>query len=59
MSRKACAGSSEQVERAGEVIQNLRQFVRKREIRKERLHLDELIEGVMVLVNADASHEGV
>ena len=57
--RTACAGIAEQVQRAGEVIQNLRKFVRTREIEKQRLSLREIIEGAMVLVNADASHEGV
>ena len=57
--RKACTGIADQVQRAGEVITNLRKFVRKREIEKKPLHLSELIDGVMVLVNADATHEGV
>jgi two-component system sensor kinase FixL len=57
--RKACTGIADQVQRAGEVIQNLRKFVRKREIEKKPLRLSEIIDGVMVLVNADATHEGV
>jgi len=57
--RTACAGIAEQVQRAGEVIQNLRKFVRKREIEKQTLSVRSLIEGVMVLVNADATHAGV
>jgi two-component system sensor kinase FixL len=55
----ACAGIAEQVQRAGDVIQNLRKFVRRREIEKERLSLRSLIEGVLVLINADATHAGV
>jgi two-component system sensor kinase FixL len=57
--RTACSGIAEQVQRAGEVIQNLRKFVRKREIEKQTLSVRSLIEGVMVLVNADATHAGV
>ena len=55
----ACAGIAEQVQRAGDVIQNLRKFVRRRAIEKERLSLRSLIEGVLVLINADATHAGV
>jgi two-component system sensor kinase FixL len=57
--RTACLGISEQVQRAAEVIQNLRKFVRKHEIEKARLNLAQLIGGIMVLVTADASHAGV
>jgi two-component system sensor kinase FixL len=55
----ACRGIAEQAQRAGEVIQNLRRFVRKREIEKEALRLSDLIEGVLLLVTADATHAGV
>ena len=57
--RSACAGIAAQVERAGAVIRNLRKFVRTREIEKEDISLDDMIEGVMGLINADASHAGV
>jgi two-component system, LuxR family, sensor kinase FixL len=57
--KAACSGISEQVQRAGAVIENLRKFVRKREIRKDPLRLREIIEGVLVLVRADATHAGV
>jgi len=57
--RTACAGIADQVQRAGDVIQNLRKFVRAREIEKKHLSLEEIIEGAMVLVHADASHAGV
>jgi two-component system sensor kinase FixL len=57
--RTACAGIADQVERAGEVIRNLRKFVRMREIEKERLSLEQIIDGVMVLIQADASHAGI
>jgi two-component system sensor kinase FixL len=56
---KACAGIGEQVQRAGDVIRNLRKFVSNREIERERLDLNGLVDGVMVLINADAAHESV
>ena len=59
MLSEACTGISEQVHRAGEVIRNLRKFVKTREIEKNRLDLRELIRGVLSLVHADASHAGV
>jgi two-component system sensor kinase FixL len=55
----ACNGIAEQVQRAGDVIKNLRKFVRNREIEKTPLDLKRLVDGVMVLINADAAHEGV
>jgi two-component system sensor kinase FixL len=55
----ACEGIAEQVQRAGDVIKNLRKFVRNREIEKARLNLKSLVDGVMVLINADAAHESV
>jgi len=59
MLRSACDGIAEQVQRAGEVITNLRDFVRRRTIEKKKLNLRKLIDGVMVLIEADAAHEGV
>jgi two-component system, LuxR family, sensor kinase FixL len=59
MLRSACDGIAEQVQRAGDVISNLRDFVRKRKIEKKSLDLRRLIDDVMVLINADAAHEGV
>lgn len=55
----ACEGIAEQVQRAGDVIKNLRKFVRNREIESTRLNLNTLVDGVMVLINADAAHESV
>ncbi len=57
--RSACDGIAEQVQRAGDVITNLRNFVRRREVVKKRLSLKRLVDDVMVLINADAAHEGV
>jgi two-component system sensor kinase FixL len=57
--KSACEGISEQVQRAGEVIRNLRKLARKHEIEKEGVSLDTLIAGVMGLVQADAGHAGI
>lgn len=57
--RAACEGISSQVQRAGDVIANLRSFVRKRQVEKSRLGLRQLVENILVLVRADAAHEGV
>jgi len=57
--KSACAGIVSQVERAGAVIRNLRKFVRMREIEKESLSLDQVVDGVMVLITADANHAGI
>ena len=57
--RVACEGIADQVQRAGDVISNLRGFLRKREVRTNPLDARKLIEDVMVLIKADAAHEGV
>jgi len=57
--RTVCEGIAQQTQRAGDVIKNLRNFVRKRKVEKERLNLKRLIDDAMVLVDADAAHEGV
>lgn len=59
MLRAACEGIAEQVQRAGGVITNLRDFVRRRTVEKKTLDISRLIDGVMVLIEADAAHEGV
>lgn len=57
--RQACHGIADQVQRAGEVITNLRKFVRRREIEKSQLDIGALVSNLMVLIRADARHEGV
>jgi two-component system sensor kinase FixL len=57
--RNACDGIAEQVQRAGAVITNLRNFVRKREVEKKPLSLKHLVDDVLILINADAAHKGV
>lgn len=55
----ACTGISEQVQRAADVIKNLRKLVRNREVEKTEIDLVQLVENVMGLINADTAHEGV
>lgn len=55
----ACRGIAEQVERASEVILNLRKLVREREVEKASLRLKDVIESVMMLVTADATNAGI
>ena len=55
----ACGGIADQVHRAGQVIENLRNFVRKREIKKDELDLNEMIRGALTLVTVDTSNAGV
>lgn len=56
---EACSGISDQAHRAAQVIENLRNFIRKQEVRKERLNLNRTIDGVMSLIVADAKAAGV
>lgn len=57
--RSACRGIAEEVQRAGRVLENLRSFVRRREIESEPLDLNQMIEGALTLVSADSSSAGV
>ena len=57
--RSACRGIADQVLRAGQVIENLRNFVRKREIETQALDLNEMIRGAMTLVSVDATNANV
>lgn len=57
--RTACLGIADQVQRADEVIRNLRQFVRAREFERDRLDVREFIDGAIVLIHADTAHVGI
>jgi two-component system sensor kinase FixL len=57
--RSACRGIADQVQRAGQVVENLRNFVRKREIETQPLDLNEMIKGAMTLVSVDATNANV
>ena len=56
---KACHGIGDQVQRAGEVIANLRNFIGNQEVKKEILNLNEVIQGAMSLIIADAKSAGI
>jgi two-component system sensor kinase FixL len=56
---RACAGITEQAQRAGQVIQNLRSFIRQQEIKTEELLPNAVIEGAMTLVEVDAKDAGM
>lgn len=50
-----CNHISEQVQRAGEVIENLRKFIRKQDVSKEPLSVNDVIRDAMSLVEADTN----
>ncbi len=54
-----CQKIAEQAQRAGEVIQNLRSFIRKQEVHKDHLDLNAVVADIISLINADARAEGV
>jgi two-component system sensor kinase FixL len=56
---KACANISQQVHRASQVIENLRNFIRKHDVVKEALDLNNVIADVMTLVLADTNRAGI
>jgi len=54
-----CGKIDEQARRAGQVIANLRKFIRKQEIRSQPLALNKIIADVLNLIEADAHAEGI
>ena len=56
---EVCAKISDQARRASQVIQNLRGFISKQEVRKELTSLNEAIRGVTSMINADAKASGI
>lgn len=50
---------SEQAIRAGQIIQNLRTFVSKQEIKEDCLDLNDVVGNVLNLIEADARAEGI
>jgi two-component system, LuxR family, sensor kinase FixL len=56
---KACGNISEQVHRASQVVENLRNFIRKHDVVKESLDLNAVIAGVMTLLLADTNRAGI
>src|SRR5690606_10973355 len=45
--------------RAGEVIRRLRTFVKNREVRREQIEANRILEDVLTLAQTDARHNGV
>lgn len=56
---ETCRKISDQALRAGQIIQNLRSFVSKQEVRADRLDINEVVDNVMNLIEADARAEGI
>jgi len=55
----ALAQISTQALRAGEVIRRLRTFVKNREVRREQIEANRILEDVLTLAQTDARHHGV
>jgi len=54
-----CGKMDEQARRAGQVIDNLRRFIRKQEVETQALDVNRVIDDVMSLIEADARSEGI
>ena len=54
-----CQKIAHQARRAGQVIENLRNFIRKQEVHKDHLDLNAVVADIVSLVNADARAEGI
>jgi two-component system sensor kinase FixL len=54
-----CQKIANQARRAGQVIENLRNFIRKQEVQKEHLDLNAVVADIVSLINADARAEGI
>lgn len=54
-----CRKIDEQALRAGQVIENLRKFIRKQDIQRQALDVNRLIDDVVNLIDADAHAEGI
>lgn len=57
--REICAKIDDQARRAGQVIENLRKFIRKQDIRTQPLDVNAVIRDVWNLIEADANAEGI
>src|SRR6185503_9290697 len=54
-----CTKIDEQALRAGRVIENLRRFIRKQDVRTELIDVNSAVRDIMNLVNADAHADGI
>jgi two-component system sensor kinase FixL len=56
---EVCGKIDDQARRAGQVIDNLRKFIRKQEIETQLLDVNRVVEDVLSLIDADAHSEGI
>jgi two-component system sensor kinase FixL len=59
MLREICGKIDDQARRAGQVIANIRKFIRKQEIETQALDVTRVIADVMTLIEVDARSEGI
>jgi two-component system sensor kinase FixL len=59
MLKEICAKIDDQARRAGQVIANIRKFIRKQEIETQALDVARVIADVMALIEVDARSEGI
>jgi two-component system sensor kinase FixL len=59
MLAEICTKIDDQARRAGQVIGNLRKFIRKQEIETQSLEVNRVVADVMTLIEADAHSEGI
>ena len=57
--REICTKIDGQARRAGQVIENLRKFIRKQEISTQSLDVNRVVRDVLNLIEADAHAEGI
>jgi two-component system sensor kinase FixL len=57
--REICTKIDAQAQRAGQVIENLRKFIRKQEISTRSLDVNRVVRDVLNLIEADAHAEGI
>ncbi len=57
--REICTKIDDQARRAGQVIENLRKFIRKQEIKTQSLDVNRIVRDVLNLIEADAHAEGI
>jgi two-component system sensor kinase FixL len=54
-----CTKIDDQARRAGQVIENLRKFIRKQDIETQSLDVNKVVDDVLNLIEADARAEGI
>ena len=59
MLTEICAKIDDQARRAGQVIANIRKFIRKQEIETQSLDVNRVVADVLTLIEADARSEGI